>query len=166
MSDQESPKILGFVFGRRSNVTLTIWSPLRKFPTPPLESTSLQKSWNSKPDLHKLYKVFLVPLLDSTAVVNDSMFVKYQIEGLEGLQRCSIRTISSYDCVVEEKMAEFGLTSLAVRRRGLVVSFDKKKYFPPSIWSHLVPQKSYSWLLNTTFFMKYIAALHVFIIVP
>ena len=127
INDQESLKILGFMFGSKPDVSSQVNAMCKKFRRRVWVLRHLKKAGIPKPDLVRLYVSLVLPTLDYSSVVYHSMLNKTQCQQLEGLQKLALKIIYGVTGVTYTSLLErSGLSPLSQRRLSLVDGFIKK----------------------------------------
>ena len=124
---QETLKILGFVFGRKPDISSQIASLSLKFRKRVWVLRHLKKAGIPSEDLVKLYLSLVLPVLDYTSVVYHSMLNKIQEDEIEKLQKLALKIIYGiYGVTYMSLLERSGLVPLKQRRMKFIDNFLKK----------------------------------------
>ena len=127
ITDQDTLKILGFMFGTKLNVSAQVDTMCRKFRRRVWVLRHLKKDGIPWSDLVRLYVSPVLPTLDYSSVVYPNMLNKAQSQQLEGLQKLVLKIIYGVTCVTYTSLLESsGLSPLCERRLGPFDGFLNK----------------------------------------
>ena len=145
VTDQQTLKILGFMFGTKPDVSAHVEVMCKKFRRRVWVLRHLKKANIPVPDLIRLYLSLVLPTLDYSCVVYHSLLSITQSQQLEGLQKLALKIIYGVTGVSYSSLLEnSGLSTLSERRLGLVDGFLRKaikdprydEWFPTREFTH------------------------------
>ena len=146
IESQETLKILGHHFGESPDLDVNLNKLSIKFRSRIWILRHLKKAGLPCEDLTKMYKCFLLNILDYTCVVYHPMINKTQAHRLEMLQKAALKVIYGYKLLYAELLEITDLETLADRRQRLTDSFIlktveqetyyKEKWFPRHPFYH------------------------------
>ena len=126
IESQETLKILGFVFGKKPNVSEHIKHLSTCFRSRLWLIRHLRAAHIPDGDLAKLYQVLVVPTLDYAVPVYHSQLTQEQSDGLEKMQARALKIIFGYEHSYRELLEMSGIESLWERREKLMDKFITK----------------------------------------
>ena len=122
----DSMKILGFIFGKKPNVSSHIDYIIDKFNKSIWTIIHLMRAKIDNNVLLKVYTVMLRPFLEYCAPVFNSMLTCEQIDRLERQQKRVLKIIYGFNLSYNELLEKSNLPPLSVRREEACSSFAEK----------------------------------------
>ena len=127
IEDQNTLKILGFLFGRKADISAQLGAISLKFRRRVWVLRHLKRAGVPQTDLVKLYQSLVLPVLDYTSVIYHSMLGRAQIQEVEKMQKLALKIIYGVVGVTyDELLDRSGLPTLATRRQKMVDKFIQK----------------------------------------
>ena len=145
IESQETLKQLGFTFSKKPTIDEHLKQTAEKFRRRLWFLRYLKKAMVPPNDLLRIYKTFLIPIIDYASVVYHSLLTKDQSNALKRLQSSALKIIfgwkKSYGSILEENNIEL----ISQRRQRLTDKFIikaakhvtyKEKWFPLKSFTH------------------------------
>ena len=109
----DTMKLLGFMFGNAPNCNAQFDFIRKKFRARFWSIIHLRKAGIRGIKLFRLYSVFVRPIIETNAVIYDSMLTKYQSEQLEMMQKRVLRLCFGNETHYEQNCRTYGISTLA-----------------------------------------------------
>ena len=124
----DSLKVIGFTFGRRPGAAEHTKNLRKKYGSRAYSIRHLKKAGISEETLTAVYKSFIRPVFDYASPAFHTILTDDQAEGLERMQRSTLKTIYGFDVPYRECLEKSGLPTLRQRRQTLFENFARKAY--------------------------------------
>ena len=143
VKSQETLKILGFVFGRRPNVSDHIEHLSELFRKRVWILRHLKNAGLNSKDLTKLCQVLILPTLDYASNVYHSQLTQEQTNHLEKLQIRALKIIYGFHYLATELLELSGVEHLWTRRERLMDKFIDKLLKNEHFLNDWLPRKEF-----------------------
>ena len=126
ISSTNSIKLLGYMFGSSPNADAQFDYIKKKFRGRFWSMIHWKKAVISDLKLYKLNKVFVRPVIESNAVIYNSMLSKYQCSQIEMMQKRVLRLCFGLNTHYSESLETYNIDTLEDRRKKATVKFVRK----------------------------------------